>query len=219
MWTSCVFARIARMRSATRVWSSTSSTRPPASDFAHCGTPPDCMPISFARRHAQQHLVVERLEAREVLDARHEGDVVDWLGQEVVGSGLEPLHLVGRLIQRGDHHDGHVHGLGRALDEAAHLEAVHARHHHVEQHHVDALELHQLEGLRPRIGREHIEVLGREPRLQQLDVGKDVVNDEYTACHRLPSKRQEPRGCGSHASPRYRRTVSRNVPIDIGFEM
>ena len=68
-------------------------------------------------------------------------DVVDRLGEEIVGAGLEPLHLVRRLVERRDHDHRHVHGPGRALDAAADLEAVHARHHDVEQHHVDALGL------------------------------------------------------------------------------
>ena len=92
-----------------------------------------------------------------------------------------------------------------------------ARHHDVEQHHVHALGLQKGERLLAGIGRQHVEVFGGKPRLQQLDVGKNVVNDQNAASHRAPSKPCEPGG--SHASPRYRRTVSRNVPIEIGLEM
>src|SRR5581483_8647040 len=41
---------------------------------------------------------------------------------------------------------------------------------------------------------QHIEVLGGEPGLQQLEVGENVVNDQDTASHRGPSERYESRG-------------------------
>ena len=57
---------------------------------------------------AHQHLVGQGLEAREVLHARDERDLVDRLGQEVVGAALQAAHLVGDLIESGDEHDGNV---------------------------------------------------------------------------------------------------------------
>ena len=39
-------------------------------------------------------LVGQHLEPHEALDARHELHVVDGLGQEIVGAGLEALHAV-----------------------------------------------------------------------------------------------------------------------------
>ena len=45
-------------------------------------------------RGAHQHLVGQHLEAREILHPRDERDIVDRLGEEVVGSRLEPLHAV-----------------------------------------------------------------------------------------------------------------------------
>ncbi len=170
-----------------------------------------------AGRHAQHHLVVQRLEARQVLDAGDERDVVDRLGDEIVGAGFQPLHLVGGLIERRHHDDRHVRRLGRGLDAAADLEAVHARHHDVEQHHVDALGPQDGQRLLAGKCRQHLEVFGGEPGIQQFDIGQDVVNDQNAASHQAPSKPHEPGG--SHASPRYRRTVSRNVPIEIGLEM
>jgi hypothetical protein len=46
-----------------------------------------------------------RLEACQVLHTSDERDVVDRLGDEVVGTRFEPLHLVGGLIERRDHHE------------------------------------------------------------------------------------------------------------------
>ena len=47
-----------------------------------------------------------------------------------------PLHAVGRLVERGHHHDRNMVGRRVGLEPAADLEAVHVRHHHVEQHDV-----------------------------------------------------------------------------------
>ena len=101
----------------------------------------------LAGRGPHDHFVVEHLETREVLDAGHERDVVDGLGQEVVGAAFEPLDLVGRLIERGDHDDGNVMGLDIGLDAAADFEAVHAGHHHVEQDDIDAFTRENVERL------------------------------------------------------------------------
>ena len=70
---------------------------------------------------------------------RHPGQqlaLVDRLGQEVVGAGLQGLHLL-LVAARGDHHDRQVGGVGLLADPAAHLVAVHAGHHDVQEDEVD----------------------------------------------------------------------------------
>ena len=57
---------------------------------------------------AHEHLVGQGLEPRQVLHPRNQRDLVDRLGQEVVGTALQAAHLVGDLIERGDEHDGDV---------------------------------------------------------------------------------------------------------------
>ena len=49
---------------------------------------------------------------------------------------------------------------------------------------IDALGLQKGQGLFARVSRQHLEIFGRKPRLEQLDVGQDVVNDQYAASHR-----------------------------------
>ena len=61
---------------------------------------------------AGPQFVGQRLEAHQTFDARHQLDVVDGLGQEIVGAGLEPLHAVGGLVERGDHQHRDVRGGG-----------------------------------------------------------------------------------------------------------
>ena len=67
------------------------------------------------------------------------------------------------------------------------------------------------------VGRQHLEVFRRQAGLEQLDVGQDVINDKNAGGHKAPSLRWD-RAC-PQASPRYRRTVSRNIAIDMGLEM
>ena len=73
--------------------------------------------------------------------AGEERDVVDRLGQEIVGAGLEAAQPVGDVRQRRHHDDRNVGGARVGLQPAAYLEPVHARHHHVEQDDVGQLGL------------------------------------------------------------------------------
>jgi hypothetical protein len=131
----------------------------------------------LARRgSAHQHLIVEHLEPSEVLHARDQRNVVDGLGQEVVGAALEPLDLVGRLIEGGDHDDRDVLGAGAGFDAAADLEPVHARHHHVEEDHIDALPGADVEGVRTVESGDDLKVLSGKPSFEKLYVSEDVVN-------------------------------------------
>ncbi len=60
---------------------------------------------------------------------------------------------------------------------------VHAGHHHVEQDDVDSLSLADVDGFLAAARREHVEVLGREPCLEQLHVRNDIVDYEYSSGH------------------------------------
>jgi hypothetical protein len=159
-------------------------------------------------RGAQQHLVGQHLEPREISDPLHERDVVDWLGQKVVGPRLEPLHPVSRLIERRDDDHRYVLRAQLGFDAAAGLEAIHTRHHHIEQHDIHALAQADLQRLPRAPRRARLEILGGEARLEQLPIGVDVVDHEDTAVMRR-----------YRASPMNCRTVSRNIDTEIGLEM
>ena len=73
---------------------------------------------------------------------------------------------------------------GSALEPAAHLEAVHVRHHDVEQHEVAFRALADRQRLAPAHRGDHVEIFRRQPRLQQLDVGRHVIDDENAGSHR-----------------------------------
>jgi len=171
----------------------------------------------LAGRGPHDHFVVEHLQPRQVFDAGDERDVVDGLGQKVIGAALEPLDLVGRLVERRHHDDRDMMGLGRRLDAAAGLEPVHARHHHVEKHDIDPFARQNIERFLAAVGRQHFEILRLKPRFEQLHVGQDVIDDENSGghiyCLALRTKRQ------TLARPAKRWTVSRKVITEIGFEM
>jgi hypothetical protein len=69
------------------------------------------------------------------------------------------------------------------LDLAARLEAVHPRHHHVEKDHIDPFARQHVKRLLTAVGSQHLEVLGLKPGFEQLNVGEDVIYDEYAGSH------------------------------------
>ena len=48
--------------------------------------------------------------SREGMDPREERYLVDRLGEEIIGAGIEPAHPVGGLIERRHHHHGNMRG-------------------------------------------------------------------------------------------------------------
>ena len=89
---------------------------------------------------------------------------------------------------------------------AADLEAVHVGHHHVEQDDVAFGALADGKRFRAAGRGQHVEILGRQARFQQLDVGGDIVDDQDT------------RGHEDFPYPMNRRTVSMNLPTEIGLD-
>ncbi len=162
------------------------------------------------RDHAQRdggvgaiaQFVDHHLEPGQRTDARDQRDLVDRLGEEIVGAGFQPAHAVRRLVERGDHDDRQVRGRELALQPAADLEAVHARHHDVEQDDVAQPLLADRDRVRA-VGRgEDVEIFRGEARLEQLDVGKDVVDDEDARGHRFTWLRGNGRSSRRISPPR-----------------
>ena len=117
------------------------------------------------------------------------------------------LVLLDVMMRRHHDHRNVVRG-GVGLEPPAHLEAVEVRHHHVEQHHVAFGALADGQGLLAAHRGHDVEILGRQPRLQQLDIGRHVVDDEHAGGHR-----RSPSGAAKN-----RRMVSMNLPTEIGFD-
>ena len=98
--------------------------------------------------------------------------------------------------------------MGRRVrfEPAANLKSVDIGHHHVEQDDVAFGARADLKRL-GAVGRgQDIEILGRQPCFQQLDIGGDVVDDQNTRGHR------------NTPYPINRRTVSINLPTEIGLD-
>ena len=138
--------------------------------------------LGGVRAHAQ--FVGHHLQARQRAHARDQRHVGDRLGEEIVGAGFQAAHAVGRLVERGHHDDRNMMGRRVRLELAADLEAVHVRHHHVEQHDVAFGALAQRQRLGPASGGGDVEIFRRQPRFQQLHIGRDVVDDKNAGGHR-----------------------------------
>ena len=96
---------------------------------------------------------------------------------------------------------------GRAgFQPAAHLEPVEIGHHHVKQNDVAFGPRTHRQRLGAIACGQHVEILGGQPCFQQLDVGGDVVDDQDTRGHR------------NFSYPINRRTVSMNLPTEIGLD-
>ena len=163
----------------------------------------------LARRdgaHAQ--LVGHHLEPHQRTDAGDQHEVGRRLGEEIVGAGVEAAHAVARLVERGHHDHRNVLGRRIGLEAAADLEAVHVRHHHVEQHEIAFGALAERQRLGAARRAHHVEIFGGEPRLEQAQVGRHVVDHQDTGGHRRSSS----------AAPRNWRIVSMNFATEIGFD-
>ena len=137
------------------------------------------------RAHAQ--LVDHHLEPRQRAHPRGQRQFGDRLGQKIVGAGFQPAHLVGRLVERRDHHHRNVVGGGIAFQPPAHFEAVHVGHHDVEQHEVALGALADRQRFLAAHGGDDVEIFRRQPRFEQLHIGRDVVDDKNAGGHGFAS--------------------------------
>jgi len=138
--------------------------------------------------HAQ--FIGHHLQPRQRTYPRNQHDVGHRLGQEIVGPGFQPTHAIGRAVQRGDNHDRNEMRLRIRLQPAANLKTVDIGHHHVEQNEVAFGSRADVKRLGATGRGQDIEILGRQPRFQKLDVGGHVIDDQNTRGHRksLPDK-------------------------------
>jgi len=132
-------------------------------------------------------------------------NVVDRLGKEVVGARLEAAHPVLRLIERRYHDHRDVQGGRIGLDPAADLDAIHPRHHHVEQHDVRFDALDAFERVQSVHRGRHLEIFGHELRLEQANIGQNVVDNQHFGSHALPFRKPS--------------MVSRKLTTEIGLEI
>jgi hypothetical protein len=131
--------------------------------------------------HAQ--LVHHLLQARQRAHPGEERDVVDRLGEEVVGAGLQAAHPVRDVGKRGDHDQRDVACLAVRLQATAQLETVHPRHHDIGQDQVGRLAVRQLDGRGAVRCGDHVEVLGGQLDLEQFDIRRNVIDDQNPGGH------------------------------------
>ena len=163
------------------------------------------MPISPADFESGRQFVGEHLQPRQAFDPAEQGDVVDRLGEEVVGAGLQALYPVLGLVERRHHDDGNVVGGRVGLDAPAHLDAVDTRHHHIEQNDIGTLALDGFQRIDTVHGGDDVEIFRRELGFQQPHIGEDIVDDENT--------------CGHVSSFRNPSIVCRKLTTEMGLEI
>ncbi len=159
-------------------------------------------------RGAHQHLVGEHFQPRDVLHPRDQRDVVDRLGEEIVGAGFQPLHPVGGLVERGDHDHRNMLGARLGLQPPADLETVHAGHHHVEQDHVGPL---------PRADMQRLGPLRAVRTSKYSAVSR--ASRSFTLASTSSTTRTRAVMAAYRASPMNCLTVSRNIVTEIGLEI
>tara|TARA_R100000365_G_scaffold987_1_gene3594 strand:- start:458 stop:1021 length:564 start_codon:yes stop_codon:yes gene_type:complete len=140
-----------------------------------------CQFVAGARAGAQ--FVTQPLEAGQALHSRQQLNIVDRLGQKVVGTGFKAAHAVRRLIEGGDHDDGDMGRCSVALENLTAGKSVHLRHHHIEQDDIDVLAAANFDRLGAGGGRHNVEILGEQARLEQFHIGGNVINDEHSCSH------------------------------------
>ena len=79
-------------------------------------------------------------------------------------------------------------------------------HHHVEQDEVAFGALADGQSLGAAHRRDDVEIFGRQPRFEQLDVGRNIVDDENASGHSLVLRIAQKM-----------RMVSMNLPTEIGL--
>ncbi len=150
---------------------------------------------------AQAELVHHHLEAGQRAYPGKQGDIVDRLGQEVIGARIETANQVIDVLQSRHHDHREVGERGCRPDPPADLAAVQARHHDVEQNDIGAVLVH--EGKRGLAigGGAAAKILDLEFGLQNLDTGGIVINDQYVCRHGVTA-RSRLRGRGAQAPER-----------------
>ena len=98
-------------------------------------------------------------------------------------------------------------GRGAAFEPPADFETVHVGHHDVEQHQVAFGALADRQRLLPAHGGDDVEIFRRQPRFEQPDVGGHIVDDKNASGHDR-----------AYGFPKKWRTVSMNLPTEIGFD-
>ena len=128
-------------------------------------------------------LVGQLLQPRQAAHAREKLQVAHRLGQEIVGSGLQALHAIAPKIKRRDENDRQMTRQRIALQGAADVVAAHPGHHDIQEDKVDRFRTADRDGVRAASCQHHVEIFGGEPRLHQLQVHVDIVDDQDAGGH------------------------------------
>ena len=122
--------------------------------------------------------IVQALDSEHRAHARGKRGVIHRFGQVLVAAGLETRDDILRIRHRGHHDDRSKWEFGVRAQAPAHLEAVELGHHDVEKNKVRGLLPGGRQALLSVARGDDLVAFGSEPGLQDLDVGRIVVDDE-----------------------------------------
>ena len=124
------------------------------------------------------HLVVQLLQPQHRLHPRHQGKLVERLGEIFVGAGLEPGHHILGVGLGGHQDDRHERQRRIALQPAADFDAVELGHHHVEQEKVRQMFAGGGQRFLAVGGLQQLVAVHAEARRQNVPIGLVIVYDQ-----------------------------------------
>ena len=122
--------------------------------------------------------VVQRLDAQHRAHTRHQCRLVDRLCQIIVAAGFQPGDDVFRIGPRGNQDDRREGQRGVGLQLLDRRDAVELWHHDVEEHEIGQLVPDDRQRRLAIAGRGDLVALAFEPHLQDVDIIRDIVDDE-----------------------------------------
>ena len=143
--------------------------------------------------------IVQALDSEHRAHARGKRGVIHRFGQVLVAAGLETRDDILRIRHRGHHDDRSKWEFGVRAQAPAHLEAVELGHHDVEKNEIRNLLPGGRQAFLSVTRGDDLVAFGNQPGLQDLDVGRIVVDDEdarRSSHRRCPSEQ-----CNIRARP------------------
>jgi hypothetical protein len=126
-----------------------------------------------------QHFLLQPSQPDVVAHPRHQLVEVEGLGDEIVGTQVQPDHLLGGFALRGDQDHGQIVAEGIVADRLEQVQPAHHRHHHVGEHQLDLrVLLQQPEGDLPFPRGVHQVVLLLQVEAHHAENVRIVVHDQ-----------------------------------------
>ncbi len=124
------------------------------------------------------------LQARQATHPRHQDQVIIWLAEEIVRSGLEATDTVFTAIKSRHQNHRNMTGCRIVFQTPASLEPVHHRHHNIQQDKIGLFGAGNLDSGRPVATGRHVKIFDCQLGFEQADIGIDIIDNENTRTHK-----------------------------------